>query len=248
MNSAHHSSAPDNVNNVGTEVASAIHAVAEGDKARVRWAWTMDRSSRDVRPLLSHLEQSTVRNDLMDVVRVLSSKTVEVQTTEPSYTMALANVKMETDHHRSIALQCGATKQTRTTGMQVVEADIAVEAHPRDVYGAAEEGGPLLRVEAVGQLDSKHSAYQPTCTIPTELYPTFMSDARAVGIANRYGYVSLPKPAVTLAPRRIKTTVEPLMVPHLYGSHDLQLEDDVATHLHRAHLLWAGTSGFVPKY
>jgi hypothetical protein len=236
------------MDNVGREVASAIHSLAEADKARVRWAWTMDRSSREVRPLLSHLEQSTVRSDLMDIVRVLSSRTVEVQTEEPSYTMALANVKMETDRHRSIALQCGATQRTNTVGLQVVEADIAVDGQPRDVYGGVSESMPLLRVDVTGHLEAVHSQYQPSCSVPVELYPTFMSDARAVGIANRYGYVSLPKPAVALAPRRVKTTVEPLMVPHLYGSHDLGLEEDVTTHLHRAHLLWAGTSGFVPKY
>jgi hypothetical protein len=236
------------LDNVGHEPASAIHVLAEADKARVRWAWSMDRSSREMRPLLSHLDESSVRTDLLDIVRVLSSRTVEVQTDEPSYTMRLANVQMETDRHRSIALQCGATKRTNTVGLQVVEADIAVDGQARDVYGSVSESHPLLREDVLGPLEALHSQYQPSCAVPVELYPSFMSDARAVGIANRYGYVSLPKPAVTLAPRRVKTTVDPLTVPHLYGSHNLELEEDVTTHLHRANLLWAATSGFVPKF
>lgn len=220
---------------------------AEAERAKVKWAWSMDRAARSSTRLVEDIERSAVKEDLLDVVRLLSSNTVETQTAEPSYTASLRNVKMEASGARSIAVQCGQKVTQQSSEMQVVEADIVAESAPRDAlsFGTNPEEAPMLDVDGVSSL---HSAYQPTCNVPADLYPVFMSDARALGISNRYGYVALPKPPVELPPRRHVKVVNPLEYPHLYGSHQLHIDEHTAAQLNRAHSLWASSSGFVPKY
>ena len=47
-----------------------------------------------------------------------------------------------------------------------------------------------------------HSTHHPHCNVPPALYPVFPSDARALGISNRYGFLSLPRPSAELPPLR----------------------------------------------
>lgn len=234
-------------NAVFSEPTAARSRQTEAERAKVKWAWSMDRAARTSSRLVEELERSAVKEDLLDVVRLLSSNTIETQTVEPSYTATLRNVKLEANGARSIAVQCGQKVTQQSSGMQVVEADIVAEAAPRHALTDAlnPEEAPLLDVGHVG---SFHSSYLPTCNVPADLYPVFMSDARALGISNRYGYVALPKPPVELPPRRHVKVVNPADYPHLYGSHELHIDEHTTAQLNRAHSLWASSSGFVPKY
>jgi hypothetical protein len=226
------------------------------ENSRVKWAWSMDRQQPMDDPavysprrsgIASVVEGSSVRMDLMDVIRLISTSTVQTQTMEPSYTMSLTNVKMESEVSRSIAVQCGHRMKQENSSMQVVEADIAADGvEHRDAFGNVDDDDdPML---TVGPVTSMHSAYLPNCNVPASLYPVFMSDARALGICNRYGYVALPKPPVELPPRRRVKAISPMDYPHLYGSHNPALDEHTGRQLHRAHGLWTSQCGFVPKY
>ena len=238
------------------------------DHSRVKWAWSMDRQqplaaggggglpsnlrtgsgSPVPNSFMKELEASAVKGDLLDVVRLISTSTVEIQTAEPSYTQSLTNVRMEQgDKARSIAVQAGHRYGKTNSEMQVVEADIAADGEQsRDVFGGDNrEEDPLLTIAPVS---SMHSQYLPNCNVPADLYPVFMSDARALGVSNRYGYVALPKPAVELPARRRVKAIAPVDYPHLYGSHNPTLDEHTGRQLHRAHGLWTSQCGFVPKY
>lgn len=256
---------PDNVYADSQNKASSKQRDVE--RMHIRWAWMADLSRDDRRHrVLNDVDRSSVRDGLLDVVRLLSSSTISTQTDEPSYTSTLGNMKMETDRHRSIASQAGVTKEKKSKAMQVVEADIVVSSqrHNAGWYSGKENKGATDHHHNGGELDvaatraeemlhlnqaeGTASFYRPTCELGVDAYPVYMSEARELGVANRYGYISLPQHVVPLPPRRLKKLVEPVDVPYLYGTHDLELADHVSGHLSRAHSLWTQSSGFVPKF
>ncbi|CUF65159.1 Hypothetical protein, putative [Bodo saltans] len=392
--------APDNLpNNVYADRAPAVSLVkhvSETERARIQWAWMADSRGDATKKAVQGIDRSLVRPELLDVVRMMSSCTIETQTVEPSYIMRMNNVKMETERHRSIATQIGAPREKSSKAAQVVEADIvrssqrglqlySMEEHammsspgrdgggggargmdsvtspmrhgrmvdardergyllgevsddanlhsqyrpncdipytaclatscamnnvkmeterhrsiatqigaPReksskaaqvveaDIVRSSQRGLQLYSMEEHAMMSSPgrdgggggargmdsvtspmrhgrmvdardergyllgevsddanlHSQYRPNCDIPYTAYPVFMPDARAQGVANRYGYISLPQQIVPLPPRRRKKFIAPADVPYLYGSHDLVLDDRTTTHLQRAHSLW----------
>lgn len=270
---------PDLPNNVYADKAPAVSLikhVSETERARIQWAWMADSRGDATKKAVQGVDRSQVRPELLDVVRMMSSCTIETQTMEPSYIMKVNNVKMETDRHRSIATQIGASREKVSKAAQVVEADI-VRSSRRGLQlytmedamasstggrGGEDYGAPPARGGMLGDRDSRGylhddggaddaqlpSQYRPSCDIPHTAYPVFMPDARAQGVANRYGFISLPQQIVPLPPRRRKKFIAPTDVPYLYGSHDLALDDRTSTHLHRAHSLWSQSAGFVPKY
>jgi hypothetical protein len=255
---------PDNVYSDRAPVVNLVKYVSETERARIQWAWMADSRGDAKKKAVQGVDKSQVRPELLEVVRMMSSCTIQTQTVEPSYVMEINNVKMETDRHRSIATQIGAPREKCSRAAQVVEADI-VQSSRRglQLYSALEdrmtlqsggEGGRGALVtghegDANAEADAElPSHYRPTCDIPYSAYPIFMPDATAQGVANRYGYISLPQHIVQLPPRRRRKFVSPTDVPYLYGSHDLELDDRTATHLQRAHSLWSQCAGFVPKY
>ncbi|CUG87507.1 Hypothetical protein, putative, partial [Bodo saltans] len=232
------------------------------ERARIQWAWMADSRGDATKKAVQGIDRSLVRPELLDVVRMMSSCTIETQTVEPSYIMRMNNVKMETERHRSIATQIGAPREKSSKAAQVVEADIvrssqrglqlySMEEHAmmsspgRDGGGGGGGGArdmdsatsPMRHGRMVDVRDERgyllgevsddanlHSQYRPNCDIPYTAYPVFMPDARAQGVANRYGYISLPQQIVPLPPRRRKKFIAPADVPYLYGSHDLVLD------------------------
>jgi hypothetical protein len=276
--------APDLPNNVYADRAPAVSLiknVSETERARIQWAWMADSRGDATKKAVQGIDRSQVRPELLDVVRMMSSCTIETQTVEPSYVMRMNNVKMETERHRSIATQIGEPREKSSKAAQVVEADIVRSSRrglqlysmedammssspggdshgargrdsatsPRSarMIDARDESGYLIG-DMPAEGSTLYSQYRPTCDIPYTSYPVFMPDARAQGVANRYGYISLPQQIVPLPPRRRKKFIAPTDVPYLYGSHDLVLDDRTTTHLQRAHSLWSQSAGFVPKY
>ena len=238
---------------VGAEVIDPRQKYAHAERLRVQRAW-VGSGFKDRRIYISGLDSQELREDLLDVVRLLSGSSVATQTDAPSYIMALHGIHMETDCHRSIAIQNGESMRLTTSAVQCVEADIAVAQ--RSLRSHLDTSGAL----AISQSESESrigstvtsspapAMFRPTSSIPTQLYPSFMNDAQAIGISNRYGFVSLPQPSFHLPPRRRMKFIEPIQMPHLFGSHRLELGDEVVTNLSRANALWSLTSGFVPKY
>lgn len=248
-------------NNVYTDVSVSQHSQGDTERAKVHWAWMADARGDAKKKAVQGIDTSAVRSELLDVVRMLSSSTVETQTAAPSFVMQQNNIRMETDRHRSIATQIGAPKQKANKALQVVEADVVRTLRGGAVMNLYAETQEMQTetdepAHAAGTLDTlldddeslTHSHYRPVCDVSHEAYPVYMSDARAQGIANKYGYISLPRHIVQLPPRRRKKFISPTEVSFLYGVHELQLDDNASTHLNRALSLWSQAAGFVPKY
>ena len=322
-------------NNAGTEVSPRRDARAEQEeKAKVRWAWSVDRAGRVSKPLMSAIQAGPLKNELHEIVRLLSSNTIEVQTTlQPSYTAELAGrdsggndtgaetgsktPNIVTDHLRSVGTQNGLGLSKVNASMQVVEGDIASTAptaqldynklvllqqnqqdaeqqellaralEVQGVSGGAYSGGrggahatsTFVKGNKTGGNDmfemgvssgptpeSAHhvvqrgpdgtlrvvsnntSAHFPYCGIPAEEFPVLMGEARRQGVANQYGFISLPNQPFSLPPRRKVRVIQPVEYPHLYGSHHLSIDEQSATQLSRAYTLWTQSTGFVPKF
>ena len=298
------------------------------EKAKVRWAWSVDRAGRVSKPLMSAIANGPLKNELHEIVRLLSSNTVDVQTTlQPSYTAELAgrddvsgegvdagsNVpNIVTDHLRSIGTQNGLGLSKVNASMQVVEGDIAstaptaqldynklvlmqqnqqdseqqdLLARALDVQGSggAFDGGNGMSTYVKGVKtggDGMHemgvssgavpeslhhvvqrapdgtlrvvsnntSAHFPYCGIPSEEFPVLMAEARRQGVANQYGFISMPTQPFSLPPRRKVRAIQPVDFPHLYGSHPLHIDEQSSTQLSRAYTLWTQCTGFVPKF
>lgn len=236
-------------------------ASTDRDRSRIEWAWTARRdegggSRRASQDLAARhairdvnapdaIFSGAVGEELMDVVKWLSTRTTETQTKERSYTSALNNIQSDpAGVRRSIAVQCGSTLQQDTTTTQVVEADLHLEGA---ASGSADGTADTFDREPTAVM-SMHSAYSPSCNIPYESYPVFMADARTLGIANRYGYVALPRPPAQLPPRRSVKAVAPVEYPHLFATHDVEIDEPTQQQIERAHRFWTSSSGFVPKY
>lgn len=259
---------PNNVYADRAPPVSLIKHVSETERARIQWAWMADSRGDAKKKAVQGIDRSRVRPELLDVVRMMSSCTIETQTVEPSFVMRMNNVRMETDRHRSIATQIGAPKEQCSRAAQVVEADIVrssrrglqlymMDDQDDKVIDASPNGKNAAGGAVVARVDEDsrdlrdedlHSQYRPSCDIPHTAYPIFMPDARAQGVSNRYGFISLPQQIVQLPPRRRKKFISPADVPYLYGTHELELDERTSTHLQRAHSLWSQSAGFVPKY
>lgn len=225
---------------------------AKDEAADLRWAWSAPSSSprKKERALPA---ASPLQAELRDVVRLLSTNTIEVQTSEPSFTQTLRQVHMAGEGHRTIALQVGTTSRNNHASTQVNETDVAEVPDASDALDDELHGtdgrlaeSPWKRAwQGEGQA---HSIHVPHCDVPADQYPTFISDAKAVGVCNRYGFVARPKPPVELPPRRRVKAINPVDYPHLYGTHDLYLDEGTSNRLNRTHNLWVSSSGFVPKF
>jgi len=224
------------------------------DGDAIKWAWSATAGGPKAVPKSIAEPNAALKEEMVDVVRLLSTTAAETQTVEPSFTKTLRSVRMEGDDSRSIAVQAGHRSGVVHATTQVTEGDVA-EAHAVDCWdeegvglppGQGRYDDPLMS----GNLPRKaqHSAHVPHCGIDAEEYPTYLADARALGVCNRYGFLSLPRSPFELPPRRRVKAMSPVDYPHLYGRHDLRLDEALSNRLARAHNLWIQSSGFVPKY
>lgn len=231
------------------------------DLAQVKWAWSLHDAKRNDGSVSSRhvgisakaaaeINASSMRDELLDVVRALNTSSSAMQTAEPSFTATLKHVNMEDEAHRSVGLQCGLTGGQTCASIQVTESDVADGAI--DVSKIEEQITVLesQRRDADQPLDrTTHTRHFSHCNIAPDEYPVFIADARALGVANRFGFVSLPTvPELELPPRRRVRNVEPIDYPHLFGSHREQLDEALINRIDRTHALWVANSGFIPKY
>ncbi len=227
------------------------------------------------------LTHSEVKTDLLDVLRMISSGSVSIQTEAPSMTRSQRMVQLENGGaSRSIALQAGLTKEQCNAGTQVSEsevlgtllndADNAVDQMMSSGGGAgggddesgltggavagsgigggmAGSGSPTRERNPYAAAQG-HSRHIPHSDVPADNYPTFLSEAKAQGLCNRYGYLALPKPPFQLPPRRSVKTVDPATCTHLFAKHPIRLDDATNGRLSRTLQLWTQGSGFVPKF
>jgi hypothetical protein len=221
----------------------------------IKWAWAASPGGPKTVTKQAVLDANpAMKDDLLDVVRLLSTTAAETQTVEPSFTKTLRSVHMEGDDHRSIAVQAGHRSGHNHATTQVTESDVAefvgVEAWDEDGIGLPPGQGRADDPLHTGHLPPKamHSSHHPHCGIDSEQYPVYLADARALGVCNRYGFLSLPKSPMELPPRRRVKAMSPVDYPHLYGRHQLGLDEGVSNRLSRAHNLWIQSSGFVPKF
>jgi hypothetical protein len=226
------------------------------EAADMRWAWSASPSGKREagrRAEKSRLDQSPLHEDMLEVVRLLSTATAEVQTQEPSFTQQMRQVHTDDDGNRCIAIQAGTTARTVNASTQVNENDVAAVPET-SLYDDAYEGYESALAHPQTSMASPlttamgNSTHRPHSDIPAEQYPGFLSDAKALGVCNRYGFISLPQPPVQLPPRRRIKAIAPVDYPHLYGTHDIHLDDGVTNRISRAHSLWVASSGFVPKF
>uniref|UniRef100_A0A7S1KZL4 Uncharacterized protein n=1 Tax=Neobodo designis TaxID=312471 RepID=A0A7S1KZL4_NEODS len=235
------------------------------EAADVRWAWSADRSKTSNRRR-SELDASAARgpdnldDDMLEVVKLLSTATAQAQTDEPSFTQTVRSVHTDEAGNRGIGIQAGTTARHQNASTQVNENDVAdvpeSAAYDDEVLGRGDDGGAspheqsLLNPRSGGYATSVGcgSTHMPHSAIPADRYPAFVNDARALGVCNRYGFISMPRPPVELPPRRRIKAICPADYPHLYGTHDLQLEEGASNRINRAHNLWVMSSGFVPKF
>lgn len=227
------------------------------------------------------LTHSEVKNDLLDVLRMISSGSVSIQTEAPSMTRSMRTVQMEAGGaSRSIALQCGINKEQSSVGTQVSESEVlgtmledpdsAVEnmMHSGADKGGADgsggggspgSGGGYGNSGSAGSgaptrernpyaASQGHSRHLPHSDVAADNYPTFLGEAKAQGLCNRYGFLSLPKPPFVLPPRRSVKTVDPATCTHLFAKHPIRLDDATNGRLNRTLQLWTQGSGFVPKF
>jgi hypothetical protein len=247
------------------------------EAADMRWAWSADRSKgADAAASSARREHSAaglnsssrgggeLDDDMADVVKLLSTATAQAQTDEPSYTQTVRSVHTDEAGNRGIGIQAGTTARHQNASTQVNENDVAdvpesaayddeVLGHGADGTGGSTQHGheqSLLYPRSTGIATSVGcgSAHLPHSSIPTDRYPAFVNDARALGVCNRYGFISMPRPPVELPPRRRIKAICPADYPHLYGTHDLELEEGASNRINRAHNLWVMSSGFVPKF
>lgn len=243
----------------------------------MRWAWSASQgrgprsggrrggNAQPTPPPPTELE-----NDMFEVVQMLSTATAQMQTVEPSFTATLRQVHADHAGNRQIGIQAGATARHTNAATQVNENDVAdvpdSAAYDDEVHGFGGGGASLSGPSWIGggggadpagasgsRVNALPSAaggsvHRPHCDIPPDRYPAFVADARALGVCNRYGFISMPKPPVELPPRRRIKAICPADYPHLYGTHDLQLDEGANNRINRAHNLWVLSSGFVPKF
>jgi hypothetical protein len=243
----------------GTSVAAGTAPAKPGAAAAAAAAATPRRTAVSVKQR-DALLGSDVRGELVDLMRALGSNAIAVQTDAPSMTRTLRSVQLEgTGDKRSIGLQCGPNQLQSNASTQVTESEVLKSMHSAAddevnarLYGLLDEPDADAAAFAAAQAQQRavgaHSRHLTHTDVRAEDYPNFLQEARAMGICNRYGYISLPRPAYQLPPRRTVKAVEPVQVPHLYGSHDLHIDDAVAGRLQRMLHLWTSHSGFVPKF
>lgn len=235
--------------------------------------------------LMQHqaMTQSEVKSDLLDVLRMISSGSVSIQTDAPSMTRSQRTVQMESGGaSRSIALQCGLNKQQNNAATQVSESEVlgtlledTADAVDEMIGSGGNDGGNGDDDDENGNTmmngtfrggnasfrlgnttkdkgafggSTVHSRHLPNSDIPADSFPSFLAEAKQLGVCNRYGFISMPKPPFMLPPRRSVKTVDPGQVTHLYAKHNIKLDDATNGRLSRTLQLWTQGSGFVPKF
>ena len=234
------------------------------------------------------ITQSDVRGDLLDVLRMISSGSVSIQTEAPSMTRTMRTVQMENGGaSRSIALQCGINKQQNNASTQCTESEVMgtmlvdetdnvdelmaasgqndggkennQNNHEDSDLNASFSGTRMMNSTFGGNSaatkdkgayggSTLHSRHLPHSDIPADSFPSFLAEAKQLGVCNRYGFVSLPKAPFMLPPRRSVKTVDPSTVTHLFAKHNCRLDDSTGGRLNRTLQLWTQGSGFVPKF
>ena len=225
------------------------------DLAKVKWAWSVSSEARrDAGPRISSkaaaaISSSPMRDDLMDVVRMLNTNSAGCQTSEPSYTASLRTVSMDDNDHRSVGLQCGLAGRQSSAAVQVSESDVADGSIDVDTLQSTMLRDNEFASSAKESRNTLHTRHAPHCGLTPDDYPLFLHDAKVLGVANRFGFLSMPKLEVgSLPPRRNQKLVEPVDYPHLYGSHNEQIDEALLNRIDRTHALWAANSGFVPRF
>jgi hypothetical protein len=202
------------------------------EAADLRWAWSASPAGRSRTRDAQPKQATQLEEDLGDVVKLLSTATAQVQTQDPSFTQMLRQVHTEEDGSRCIAIQAGVTAKCVSASTQVNENDVAAvpESSLYDEDAADNLHEHLLLHPQTSQNPMSGpaggaSTHKPFCELPAESYPGFVADAKALGVCNRYGFISLPRPPVELPPRRRIKAINPADYPHLYGTHDVALDD-----------------------
>lgn len=227
---------------------------AAAEQPQIKWAWSLQGGDRQISAqAAAQISASPMRDDLLEVVRLLNTVPASVQTQEPSYTASLRSVTMPDETHRTIGLQCGLAGKQTNASVQVADSDVVEGMIDVEGYNKALERDADERRDGAfypgGNTSNQHTRHLPHCGLTVEDYPMFLGDAKALGVANRFGFLSLPTlPETELPPRRRVKFVQPIDYPHLYGNHEEQIDDELLRRIDRTHSLWVANSGFIPKY
>eukprot|EP00759_Apiculatamorpha_spiralis_P049851 PhF_6_TR44490/c0_g1_i2/m.68515 len=187
----------------------------------IRWAWgsvdgPLRESLREVVDLLDHntMEVQTDISAATDMEVCAEPQLSPSPYSPPHRFPSNVNTTRSNSAGRTVACQVGFVTHS-TSEAQVTEEDIAASQTPRDVYFVYDPMTPTQLGCAYPSM--KHSAFYPTCNLESQEFPEYMTDAQALGVVNRYGYISLPRHAVDLPARRHEKFIRPVDYPHLYG-------------------------------